>query len=569
MNYIIIRDLEMFNSFKNFFSGKKQPANQQQQQQQQQGLNMQYQQNAYIPQQQYMSNMMPQQQMMYQGPSLSATPLDPDTLAWKDSEDPVVALPHDKQEEHIAKEIPPLAECLVITPTLDSNYIVHDSAGQRKGLMITINETKMGQSDKDTTKVDIVCIIDNSGSMSGSKLDNVKTTLKSLLEILKGSRIALVLFDSNASMLMNFKTVNDDNVPRITKVIESIQALNSTNITAGVHVSQNLLGSRATKNNAASMFLLSDGQHNQGPINNDILFKDDFARTNAEYTLHTFGYGDDHDAKLMQSMAERKAGNYYFVNDIKRVDECFFDCLGMVTTSLATKGRLTLKLLPTSFYPEIRVVRTFGSYLTKKSDNEVEIAIENIYAGIKKNYLLEVEFDGAKKLVEAPVVATIGELNFLCSELGKAAQTTLHSTFTVQIEPKTTAVLLVQNLEVKKNYFRVKGGELMKEADEKRNSGQGKEAIIMLEDFKKDLQKVTELAQDPLTTTLISQINHIIKMINNDLSGIANECLTKNYMMQQANYFANEQSAPLYESKAMFSNAQQSRNMKALSKMKK
>lgn len=44
--------------------------------------------------------------------------------------------------------------------------------------------------------------------------------------------------------------------------------------------------------------------------------------------MHTFGYGNDHDAKLMSDIAELKRGYFYFVRDITTVDEAFINTLG-------------------------------------------------------------------------------------------------------------------------------------------------------------------------------------------------------------------------------------------------
>jgi len=46
------------------------------------------------------------------------------------------------------------------------------------------------------------------------------------------------------------------------------------------------------------------------------------------YTIHTFGFGNDHDSKLMTSLSDLKDGKFYFVEKLDTVDECFVDCLG-------------------------------------------------------------------------------------------------------------------------------------------------------------------------------------------------------------------------------------------------
>ena len=36
--------------------------------------------------------------------------------------------------------------------------------------------------------------------------------------------------------------------------------------------------------------------------------------------MHTFGYGSDHDPKLMTKLCNLRNGSFYFVNDVKLLD---------------------------------------------------------------------------------------------------------------------------------------------------------------------------------------------------------------------------------------------------------
>src|SRR3990167_3411578 len=325
----------MFNSIKNLFSGgdKKQKKDDQKKSQKPASrLNSQQQQLAndddddadnfqQFSNQAYMQQQMPmQQQQAYIGgpPMRQIAKITPELDEWRMVEDRVLPTLATEAQKTGQVELPPLTECIQIGAKFEYTKLLASKDSKKMPVMVSINETKINDLEQDTCKADIVCVIDVSGSMSGAKLENVKTTIKLLLELLEGSRIAIVTFGTSSQLYMNFKTINSDTTAKITLIVDSLRDLDSTNITAGVHEAQNLLGS----------------------LSNEIMFDNDYERTKTEYTLHSFGYGDDHDAKLMQSMSERKGGNYYFVQDIKRVDECFVDCLGMVTTMLANRGKI-------------------------------------------------------------------------------------------------------------------------------------------------------------------------------------------------------------------------------------
>lgn len=547
--------------------------------QQQQFIAPQQQMNAnYMPQQNagnwLHQNAMPQYQQqshVYLGHAGSSyTPLDKAIIEWKNSEE---VLGQTMNLEKIAN--PDGSENLTLQNTiefgaqLERTPLVYSTTMETQGMMVSLSETKLGDKDMDTCKADVVCIIDISGSMAGAKLEYVKKTLTSLLSFLNGSRLGIVVFDDNAEVLMNLKIVNDHNLANIQKVIDSLQTRGSTNISGAVHCAQNLLGQRKTKNEVASLFLLSDGQHNQGPISNELMFSNDIKRSGTDYTLHTFGYGDDHDAKLMQSMSEHKHGNYYFVNDITIVDECFVDCLGMVTTALASKGTLTLKLQPTAFYPEIRIVRTYGPYWKKISDTQAVLSLNSIYAGFKKDFVVEVEFDPTKTAIQNQVVATIATLDLEFTELGSSAPVKLSRNVQVTILPQNHGQTITRNLEVQKNILRVKGGQTIKDASELNNQGKGKEAVLLLDAMHKDLEMAVALKDDPVISSLAQQMKEIKTMIENEMAGRQNACKSANYMMQQANMYSNQASQPMYAMGAMFQNSKQSSNVQNLRMTKK
>lgn len=537
------------------------------------GQDISQQQPVMFQQGQYQTNV--QGQMQYQqsikslfGKKNSFIPLDAAIMEWKMSEE-IIGTEHklEKTGEEGSSE-QTLKDTIDFKAQLENNALTQRATNHQEGLMVSIMETKLGEKDSDTCKADVVCIIDISGSMAGAKLDYVKKTLNSLLGFLSGSRLAIVVFDDTADLMMHFKVVNDQNLPKIQKVIDSLQTRGSTNITGAAHMGQTILGQRKTRNEVASVFLLSDGQHNVGPISNEIMFANDISRSGTDYTLHTFGYGDDHDAKLMQSMAEHKQGNYYFVNDITVVDECFVDCLGMVTTALASKGKLTLKLLPTAFYPEIRIVKTYGPYWNKISDTQAVLSLNSIYAGFKKDFVLMVEFDATKNAIQSQVIATIATLDLEFTEIGSSTPVKLTRNLQVTILPQNSGQAIIRNPEVFKNILRVKGGQAIKDASELSSQGKGKEALAVLSEVKQELVQAVELKDDQVISSLKEQIEEIAKMISNEMAGRQNACKSQNYMMQQANMYSNQTSAPQYAMGAMFQNAKQSSNVMNLRKTK-
>ena len=479
--------------------------------------------------------------------------------AWKDKEDPisVVAVKENPTASQLGVK-QRLSETLQLDAALELQSLPHSVTVRKLPVQISLKETLLNEQSVDT-KADIVCIIDVSGSMAGAKLDNVKATIKLLLELMVGSRLAIVLFATSARVWMNFKTVNSDSTPKIIKVVDAIVDRDSTNITAGLHSAQTLLGNRSYKSPVCSLFLLSDGQHNQGPIDDQTLFGKDFERTKTEYSLHTFGYGDDHDARQMQSMAERKGGNYYFVQDIKKVDECFLDCLGMVSTMLANRGKAVIKLQPSSLYPEIRIVNTFGRYLTKISDTEAVLEIPTFYAGMRKDFLFEVEFEPTKKILTQHQLLEFLKIELEYFEIGNPSATKQLQSASVKALPPQSSENVMKNLDVTKNYLRVRTADSLDKVENLQNQGKHKEAFALLQALEQSLSSELGLQEDPLIVSLKAQVSLISKMVQNDSIGVANSFKTQNYVAQQRNVYMNQQSSPQF-SQEMYANSRQTAN---------
>jgi len=60
------------------------------------------------------------------------------------------------------------------------------------------------------------------------------------------------------------------------------------------------------------------------------------------FSVHTFGYGADHDAKVMQEIAKSNNGNFYYVENPKDIPTAFANCLGELVSVVADKIEVAL-----------------------------------------------------------------------------------------------------------------------------------------------------------------------------------------------------------------------------------
>lgn len=112
------------------------------------------------------------------------------------------------------------------------------------------------------TTSDVVLVIDNSGSMSGTKLENTKKAAKAFADRLliedSGTRIAIVTYAASASTNGVFYTYETREA--FDAAIDAMSANGGTNQQAGIHAADQLLYSAGSTGQLKNIVLLTDGE---------------------------------------------------------------------------------------------------------------------------------------------------------------------------------------------------------------------------------------------------------------------------------------------------------------------
>lgn len=212
--------------------------------------------------------------------------------------------------------------------------------------------------------IDLILVIDKSGSMSGEKESLVKQSIKYLLTILtEKDRICLITFQNHSEYITPLLQVSDANKPIIEKAINSIHSTGGTHILSGIEKAFKLINGRKTKNLVTSIFLLSDGQdNNTNDIEERIRNLKATMQPKDDFMLNTYGYGSDHDAKIMRQIAKENNGNAYYIEKFDKVDEYFVLSLSGILTIVAKNIEISIDFLQNKGEnsPEIRVNKLYG-----------------------------------------------------------------------------------------------------------------------------------------------------------------------------------------------------------------
>ena len=249
---------------------------------------------------------------------------------------------------------------------------------------------------------DLICVIDISGSMSGAKIHLVKESLKVLIDMMDPKdRIALVLFSDTAQIIYDLNYLTSENKSKLKGLINGINAYGGTNIASGLQLAVDILKKEKNKTTtnsgrSSSVLLLSDGQDNI--LNAEQLGEKLKTFTKGEglsFTLNTFGYGYDHDPKIMNKLASLRDGSFFLVEDYNKVGEYFVAVLGGCISAVSKNCELNVNLLNNN----CKIVKIFGKnnlYSHELKDNSFSTKMLQFISGKEYTYVFEVKLDESK-----------------------------------------------------------------------------------------------------------------------------------------------------------------------------
>ena len=158
----------------------------------------------------------------------------------------------------------------------------------------------------------IVFVIDISGSMSGSKMEQTRDAMVTILDQLRTSdRFLLLLFDHQFRYWPSNKILVQADKNAITSAkkfaLDTLVATGATNINDALLSAVSLL--KELEQGASSMILfLTDGYPSRGERNREKIVSNVETAAGSRVSIFSLGFGDSLDYVLLQSLAERTGG---------------------------------------------------------------------------------------------------------------------------------------------------------------------------------------------------------------------------------------------------------------------
>jgi Mg-chelatase subunit ChlD len=234
--------------------------------------------------------------------------------------------------------------------------------------------------------IHLCCVIDTSGSMEDDdKLENVKRSLHYLLNFLgEKDRISVITFSTTAKTILSKMCCSLIEKESLRARIATIHLEFSTNLSAALVETRTVLTDPSGENASEikqGILLLTDGMANDGvkePAEIVAMTKkllQDYHGT----SLSCIGYGTDHNAELLQSMATEGGGSYSIVNTLEDVATVFGNVLGGLISCSFQQVRISLP----------RQTEIKSRYATNHLD-EVEIMVGDLSAGMEAVVLAKI-----------------------------------------------------------------------------------------------------------------------------------------------------------------------------------
>ena len=391
----------------------------------------------------------------------TALPLDEAATAF-DDDDVACGLQEEMPE--------PAAESTTAQGSLSIATRSEYGAAQRGGIefvAVKVKATVDSGETKKQRKMDLVLVLDVSGSMQGDKFDELKRAVQRVVSLASSDdRVCVVVFSHEAARLCRLLRMTAQGKAELLDKLARLGAYGGTDIVAGLTCGLDVMQQRRFRNEVASVVLLTDGQ-------------DDHARgrfaalvRRAEHVgsaLYAFGLGADHDATLLQCLAECARTPFTYLENAEAQSSAFAGLVAGLASVTAQRVQLTLEL-----HTDLLAVHT--PFAQRREGCHLRIDIPDMFQGETRDVLLEV------RVAQGPGErCELFTARLLYYDLPSAA-------WAVSEAPTVTATLLDEpqpeaepDAEVADQRARVQVARALVEAVELADSGRSEAAMTVLQ----------------------------------------------------------------------------------------
>lgn len=417
-------------------------------------------------------------------------------------------------ESGLEKSEPGVSGTLEVKTYLEISEVVRSASFKDFAVLINLKAPAKSSPNSSSSRapVDLVTVLDVSGSMAGTKLALLKRAMGFVIQNLGPfDRLSVISFSSTARRNFPLRLMTETGKQEALQAVNSLVSNGGTNIAEGLRKGARVLIDRRFKNPVSSIVLLSDGQDTYTMTSPTGSRRTDYKAllpkeiNGNRIPVHAFGFGADHDASLMHSIAENSGGTFSFIESETVIQDAFAQCIGGLLSVVVQE--LCVKIECVHHLLRIASVKA-GSYRFDNGPNlrTGSIAVGDLYAEEERNFLVNLDI---------PIVDGVSDLMSLlkvrCVYRDPVTKETVNLNNSGEVKILRPIVMgdrrPVVSVEVDRQRIRLNAAEAISEARALAERGDLTEAVSVLETCRGVLtESVSGRAGDPLCVTLCAEL---------------------------------------------------------------
>ncbi|OVA10111.1 zinc finger protein [Macleaya cordata] len=375
------------------------------------------------------------------------------------------------------------------------------------------NQGNAGISQASRAPVDLVTVLDISGSMMGTKLVLLKRAMGFVIQNLgPADRLSVIAFSNTAHRLFPLRRMTDSGRQHALQAVNSLYANGGTNILEGLKKGAKVMEDRRENNPVCSIILLSDGQDSytdRGHLPPDFQSRLPFAHrgggnSGLQLPVHAFGFGADHDPVMLHSISETSGGTFSFIEAEGVIQDAFAQCIGGLLSVVVQDLQVRVECV----HPDLRLgPLKAGSYATNVMSDERTgfIDVGDLYADEERDFLVSVNVPVGDSSNETKLV------NVWCVYKDPFSKESLSTEGKeVRIQRPEIVRECVVSIEVDRQRNRLRAAEAMAESRAAAERGDLASAVSVLESCRRGLlETVSSHAGDQLCVALDAELREM------------------------------------------------------------